>query len=184
MSDTKILRAPAAIALLVLMMAVASIPSFARATGPQSSPEDRRRFVAVVHILEQAPLAGSARDERAWALAWLTDAPDVTVHACLEPLNGLAKTKYAYAPELVVQDMLSMGAFAIEHADAAKDEAAVQLAGIEGTLAAYRAILKGKPAAHAAPLDALIELQAKGELAGFARDAWARCSAKEATPVA
>jgi hypothetical protein len=143
-----------------------------------SSAADRERFVKVVHMLERAPLDPALKEARGWALDWLIQAPDVSVELCLESLNGMANGKYAYAPELTVQDSLSMGAFAIEHPEAANDAVAQQVAGAEGALLAYRAILKDKPGAHLAALDGLLEIQARGGLADFERDALKRCSAK------
>lgn len=151
----------------------------ASAADAPSSPEDRQRFVSVTRNLEQAPLNPGLDADRAWALEWLTNAPDITVTICSEPLAGVVQSKYKYAGEITVQDMFSMAAHAIEHPEAAGDPIAQQLAGVEGALSAYRSILRDKPKAKSSALEGLLQIQSRGELPEFVRTAWASCSAKE-----
>jgi len=162
-------------------LACALTPAFG--AEPRTSAADRQRFVSVTRSLEEAPLKAGARDDRAWALEWLTNAPDVDVTLCGEPLPGLALSKYEYRPEIVVQDAFSMAAFIIEHPEAARDPAATQLAGVEGALKAYRSILRDKPNARSRELDAVLQIQSRGELAEFVRKAWISCSTKKSSPL-
>ncbi|HEX5184204.1 MAG TPA: hypothetical protein VFW19_13785 [Allosphingosinicella sp.] len=147
----------------------------APAAPAPSSPQDRQRFVSITHRLEQAPLDPALKADREWAIAWLVDAPDVTVHVCGDALGGLLRSNYVYGPEILVQDALSMGAFAIEHPEAANDPDATQLAGVEGALDAYRSILRDKPEARSPALDALLQARSRGALPDFIRKA--HCSA-------
>ena len=149
----------------------------ATASGAPSSPEDRQRLVSVARSLEQAPLTPGAGADRAWALEWLTNAPDVTVTICSEPLGGLVQSDYAYAGEITLQDAFSMAAFVIEHPETANDPVAQQLAGVEGALTAYRSILRDQPDARSPILDGLLQTQSRGGLPDFVRRAWASCSA-------
>jgi hypothetical protein len=110
-------------------------------------------------------------------LEWLTNAPDVTVTVCAEPLGGLVQSDYPYVGEITLQDMFSMAAFAIEHPETANDPVAQQLAGVEGALTAYRSILRDHPDARSPILDSLLQTQSRGELHDFVRRAWADCSA-------
>jgi hypothetical protein len=164
---------------LALGVALACGLAPALASGAHSSPEDRQRFVSITRNLEQAPLNPALKPDREWALEWLTKAPDVTVAICAEPLPGVVESKYPYAGEILFQDMFSMGAFAIEHPEAANDPNAQQLAGVEGALNAYRSILRDKPDAKFPALETLLQTQSRGELPDFVRKALIRCSAKK-----
>jgi hypothetical protein len=152
----------------------------AAAADPHTTPQDRQRFVAVARNLERAPLDPALKADREWALAWLIEAPDVSVTACADTLPGLLQAKYRYGPDIVVQEMLAMGVYAIEHPEAAaNDQAAQQLAGTESALNAYRSILRDQPKARLAALDALLETQACGGLPELVRAGWARCATKK-----
>lgn len=137
--------------------------------GP-STEEERRRFVALAHKLEETPLEESLRPEREWGLRWLIEIPDITVQICTAPLGDYMKKKYKYSPEITLQLTFSSGAFIIEHPDQAKDASAQCLAGVEGALKAYQSILKVKPDAHSKALDELLDKQRDGKLANHVRD--------------
>jgi hypothetical protein len=138
--------------------------------GP-STPEEREEFIAIAHKLEQSPLDKSLRKEREWALLWLIQVPDVHVNICTTPLGDFMDSKYKYSAEIVGQMTFSSGVFAIEHLGKPADDAAQYLAGVEGALNAYQAILKSKPEAKSKALDGLLEKQNRGQLADFVRDA-------------
>src|SRR3954462_7914489 len=142
------------------------------ASDTHSSPEDRARFVSITHSLEQAPLKPGAKADREWALAWLTEAPDISVTLCSEMLGGLVRSKYPYVGEVMLQDSFSMAAFMIEHPEAANDPNAQQLAGMEGALTVYRSILRDKPEARSKDLETLLQTQSRGELPDFVRMGW------------
>lgn len=167
------------IGLFALGLALASFPNAVTAGKKRSSPEDLRRFVEVTRSLEQAPLAESSRGDREWALAWLSAAPDVSVTICMDALGGIYQSEYPHSAELILQDSFAMGAYAIEHPDKANDPEAVQLAGVEGTLNAYRSILRDKPEAKSVFLDQLLQAQAGGGLADHVRQALVACSKEE-----
>lgn len=161
-----------AMAALALAAALVFAPAPAFASKAHSSAADRQRFVSIARSHEQAPLAASKAD-LAWAVKWLIDAPDVSVSVCNDPLGSGGREPYPYAAEIVFQNMFSMGAFAIEHPEAAGD--AQQMAGVEGALNAYRSILKEKPDARSPDLDALLEAQSRGELPDAVRRASVQC---------
>ncbi|HEY0313369.1 MAG TPA: hypothetical protein VGC56_12840 [Allosphingosinicella sp.] len=180
MSNNKLKAAARSIAALALAGSFVCAPAPASATETPSSPADRQRLVSLAHKLEQTPLDPALKDDRAWAIEWLTNVPDIAVEICSEPLGGLVQSKYRYAPEIVVQDMFSMAAFQIEHPKSATDLAAQQLAGVQGALKVYRAILKDKPNARSPALDTLLQTEAMGGLPDFARKAWLACAAHKA----
>jgi len=142
--------------------------------GP-STPAERERAVAIAHKLEQAPLDKSLRPDREWAILWLIQVPDVHVKLCTNVLGDFTKSKYKYSPEITTQLTLSSAAFVIEHPDKAGDAVAQYLAGVEGALNAYRAIIKEKPQAKSDALDELLQKQAQGTLVEFVQEQSKRC---------
>ena len=165
------------IALLALGMTLVcgQTPSFA--ADPQSSPEERERFVLITRNLEKAPLEPGLRADREWALRWLTEAPDIAVTVCSTSLGGLERNDYAYSGEILFQYMFTMAATIIEHPEMTSDTVAVQLAGAEGALNAYQAILGGKPEAKSSTLNSLLQTRSSGKLPAYIKKATARCSA-------
>lgn len=149
------------------------------AAETRSSTQDRERFVLVTRKLENAPLNSSLQEDRKWALEWLTNAPDVSVTVCADPLGGVVTSDYAYAPEILVQYMFSMATSVIEHSETAQDPNAIQLEGVEGALNAYRSILMVKPEAKSPELDGVLEAQDRGELPEYVRKAFDRCKSKD-----
>jgi hypothetical protein len=168
---------------LALGLALVCGPNVASAGKKRSSPEDLQRFVAVTRSLEQAPLDEKLQRDRQWALAWLTEAPDVSVTICTDALGGMYDADYPHTAEIILQDSFAMGAFAIEHPDKANDPEAQQLAGVEGALNAYRSILRDRPAAKSAFLDKLLQTQTQGGLPDHVRQALVVCSKGESEKV-
>jgi hypothetical protein len=162
-----------ALALLAVLLAGPT-----SASAPASSPQDRQRLVSVARSLEQAPLDPGLAADREWALEFLVAAPDIEVTVCTDPLAGVVGSKYAYAGQIFFQYSFSMGAFLIEHPEAANDPNSQQLAGVEGALAAYRSILRDKPQARSPAMEKLIRTQSRGELPGLVRKAWMSCEKK------
>ena len=165
-------------ALFALLVAgaplVSAAPAFADATA-HSLAKDQQRFVAIVRKLEQAPMERNLWDDRAWAVQWLTDAPDVTVSVCLTPLGDLTDDRYAYEVEIIVQYTLGMGAFIIENPIMAKDRDAHQLAGVESALIAYRSIRQTQTDTQSSALEKLLALQRSGALPKFVQKAYRQC---------
>lgn len=166
------------IAMMALGFAWAAGLAPAIAADGRSSPEDRARFVAITHKLEAAPLQPDARADRAWAVSWLTEAPDISVTVCLTSL-GFTDEHYPYSGEILLQYAFSMATLVIEHPETARDLNAQQLAGAEGALRAYRSILGTQPDAKSPALDALLETQARGELPAFIGKDAEHCTAKK-----
>jgi len=140
--------------------------------GP-STPEERKRFVTLVHKLEKTPLDESLNSETAWALQWLDDIPDITVNICWAPLGHFLMENYRYDARIRGQFVLGMGAYQIEHS--AKQDDAIYLAGVESALKAYRSILKSKPDATSHTLDDLQTMQDDGRLRDFVHGASKGC---------
>ena len=65
----------------------------------------------------------------------------------------------------------SGAAFTIENPEKAGDRLAQFVAGVEGALRAYSAILQQKPEARSKSLDEILQKQSQGKLQEFVRDA-------------
>lgn len=92
-------------------------------------------------------------------------APDIHVRMCPSLLADLRRPKYKYRSEISEQLLISSAAFLIEHPDQADNNRAQSIAGMEGVLKAYSAIIKADPQATAKSLSALLEKQGEGTLA-------------------
>jgi hypothetical protein len=165
-----------AIATIALSVMVGPTPAYSAIV--QSSPKEH--FVSVARKLERSPLDPNAKSDREWALGWLTDAPDVSVTVCADPLGGLVGSSYEYGPEILIQYMFAMAVRLIERPEASTDPKAVQLAGVEGALTAYQAILAHKPEARSSDLDRIVAAQSRGELPAFVGNAFETCLKKDA----
>ena len=152
--------------LLALILLLAS-PALAQNTRGPSTPEERQTAVKAAHLLESDPLNKDAKKIREWFTLWLIQVPDVTIEVCGAYLGPVFGSKKNYETELFAQMMFSSAAFIIEQPEQAKDRVAVNLAGLEGSLKAYEAILKFKPKAKWEFLDELIAKRDKGELRAY-----------------
>ena len=148
----------------------------ASAAGQASSAEDRRRFVSVTRQLEVAPLEPRLAAERQWAFNWLVEAPEVSVTVCANLWSGMMDENYAHGGAILIQYSLAMAVAVIERPDLANDPIALQLAGAEGALRAYRAVVRDGREAHSPSLDAMVLIQSRGQLRDTVSSAWPGCA--------
>ena len=147
---------------------IASSPDAKTAQIPaekHSTPADRQRLVSIARKLAAAPLDQALAQEREWAVNWAVAMPDIHVRICPSLLADLRRPKYKYKSEIGEQLLISSAAFLIEHPEQSDGMANQSVAGMEGVLKAYSAILKSDPQANAKSLDALLEKQHEGKLA-------------------
>jgi hypothetical protein len=167
-----------ATALLVLTL-FASRPGSAQEQRGPSTAEERARAVKVAHQLEEDPLGKDAKDQRAWMIQWIIEIPDITVNVCAEYFGSLPNPPRGHSQEVFTQMMLSSAAFMIEHPDKVKDEQAVALAGLLGSLKAYQAVLKQDPSAHWAYVDRLVRMRDQGKLDDYVTETRIKCKSDE-----
>ncbi|HEV7842107.1 MAG TPA: hypothetical protein VGO69_00345 [Pyrinomonadaceae bacterium] len=153
--------------LAVALIALAAQASRAQENRQPSTPEERARAVQLTRALEADPLGKDAKEARRWLLLWLIRVPDIKVTICTDFLAPLYKKDKNNSLDITAQMTFSSAAFMIEHPEQAEDEPAVYLAGLEGSLKAYEALLKAKPKATWPFLDDLIAKRERGELAGY-----------------
>lgn len=146
-----------------------------------STAQERQRFVALTHKLEQNPLDKSLYDDKRWAKQWLEDVPDINVTICAPVLFGtdFLREQNKYTPQLSYQATFGSAAYIIEHPDKKADTTAQYIAGTESALKAYSVLVKSNPDAKSKALDQLLEKQKQGKLADFVRDASKGCDDKK-----
>jgi len=153
------------LAVLVVLIVAASLPSAARMRGP-STAEERAQALAYAQSLEDHPLAKDSLEKRMWLTEWIVQVPDFTVNVCckeLKALQALDKVNDTYSNQLRMQAMYSQAAFQLQHPEE-KNIATIQAAGLAGTLRAYRAIQQFDPTAKYPLLDNLMSLEKQGKL--------------------
>ena len=108
---------------------------------------------------------------REQALRWVIETDQVSITACGGVMSPFLEKKNKLGSELTVAYTIGMAAFKLENPDKKTDENAAQLAGLETALKSYEAMLKEKPKANFAAVDALLTKRSNGELAKYVADA-------------
>jgi len=161
---------------VVLLFASSSLAQSQR--GP-STAQERETAVKVARVLETEPFHKDAKKMREWLLILLIGVPDIHVELCAAYMSPEKSTDKNYGSEIFNQTVFSMAAFMIEHPDQANDRVASHLAGVEGALKVYEAVLVTKPKAKSAFYDGLLEKRNKGELRAFVEEATStKCKSK------
>lgn len=167
---------PTLVASIVLLFATASLGQNQR--GP-STPQERENVVKVARLLETDPFNKDAKKMREWLLMLLIGVPDIHVELCTAYMPPEKSTDKNYGSEIFNQTVFSGAAFVIEHPDQASDRIAVHLAGVEGALKVYEAILATKPKAKSQFYDGLLEKRNKAELRAHVEEATnTKCKSK------
>lgn len=140
------------------------------AKKPQSTPEERAKAVQLTRELERDPMVQDGPEKRSWLVEFFTKAPDISITMCnlFGPMPG---EDHPFFPQVLTQSLFSMGTFIIEHPDKAKDEVAVQTAGMEGALKVYEIHVKAQPEGRLPFLDDLLKKRDAGTLADSMKEA-------------
>ena len=160
---------------------VFSLSAFAQNKRGPATREERATAVKIARLLETEPFNKDAKKSREWFTLWLIEVPDISVEVCTGYLKPLYDSKSKnYATEIATQMIFSSAAFIVEHRDQAQDRVAVNLAGVEGALKTYEAIVKEKPKAKWEFLEGLIAKREKGELRTYVEEiAKTECKSKQ-----
>lgn len=170
------------VTLAAILLGFAAAPRvLAQKRGPSTS-EERDKAVKIAHVLEDDPLAKDAKAQREWVIQWIVDIPDITVNVCFDYFGKLPDPPRGHSTEIARQMVISSAAFMIEHPDKAKDEQAIALQGLLGSLKAYQSILKQESASRWAQLDKLIQMRDQGKLDDYVADTRRKCSQDQADP--
>jgi len=152
------------VAVVTVVLAVCS----ASAAKPRNlaDSEEFARVVTYAHSLEEHPLAKDNLQKRMWLTEWIVNTPAVAVAPPYKELDALDAVNNTYSQQLRMQALYSQAAFQLEHPKV-KDPAAIQAAGLAGTLRAYRAIQRFDPSARYPMLDDLMSLERQGKLQSY-----------------
>ena len=169
----RVMRTSSIVILLVGLISARA--ARAQERGP-STAEERARAVKVSRDLENDPLGKDAKEQREWALDWIEKIPDITVNVCFDFFGKLPDPPRGHSKEISMQMIISSAAFMIEHPDKVKDEQAIALAGLLGSLKAYQAVLKQDPAARWTYVDKLIVMREEGKLDDYIGETRRKCA--------
>jgi hypothetical protein len=150
---------------VIALIVAAWVPCTASTSGP-STPEERAKVLEYTRSLEAHPLAKDSLQKRMWLSEWIVQVPDVSANVCckqLKQLESLDKVNDTYSNQLRMQMVYSQAAFLVEHPEE-KNTAAIEAAGLAGTLRAYRAIQQFDPTVKYPLLDSLMSLEKHGKL--------------------
>lgn len=165
-------RATQLFALITLFGALTTSALAQAGRGP-STPDERARISKLADDSRKDPLAVQAANA-AWFEQWVGDVPDfmfkpeAVAKWCMRAARGDMKK--------ILQFQFGVGAldYQIKHklAEPSKpaDVAAVNLAALDGVLAAYEALLAKDEANRSPKMDEAIARRNKGELAAFATE--------------
>jgi len=158
------------IALLIFVVPLLTFSVWAQKKRGPSTPEERDTAVKAARLLEVDPFHKDSKKMRKWFTLWLIEVPDIHIELCSDYLGPVAGSNKNYATEIVGQTMFASAAFIIEHPEQANDRVAVNLAGVEGALKVYEAILKTKPKAKWEFLDALLAKRENSEVRSYLQE--------------
>ncbi len=157
------------------MLAVCGLVSAAVASPrAASTPKERGKLVRIARNLELNPLAIEAVQQRQWATQFIVKAPDLHLELCEPVLHPLEHGNPNYNSQLSMQFMVSSAAFMVQHPKV-KDPVKIQTAGVEGTLKAYKSILKVDKNAHFDFLDGLMQQKQEGQLENYVASISSTC---------
>ncbi len=158
---------------LVSLFGALTTSAFAQAPRGPSTPEERARVVKLADESRKDPLAVHAADG-AWLEQWINDVPDYILKP--EAVAMWCKRTAKGEMRKIIQFQYSASAmgYQIKHnlpeAKTAPEMAAVDLAGLDGVLAAYEVLLAKDEANRSPKMDEAVARRNKGELAAFALD--------------
>jgi hypothetical protein len=150
--------------------------------GP-STPKERAKALRLARELETDPFGEKSTDSRRWLALWQLDVTDLQVRYCVEVLGGTPAAQRKVRPEILAQIPWSGAAYLIENQASlvqgqtvqAKSKAEVYLAGVEGALHAYEAMIRVRPDLRAPLLDDLLAKRDAGELAAYVAETSNAC---------
>jgi hypothetical protein len=132
-----------------------------------STPEERALVAAESRELEQQPFGEEPQERRAELYRWWKEVPGISLEWC-EPLLLDAKhDNEALQATLVLQAILSAGAFLLENPGRAWERRAIWAAGVEGALRTYRRAVAEAPSLRSVFLEELVKLEEAGRLAEY-----------------
>ena len=130
-----------------------------------STAEERAKAIDIARSLERDPIAADAPANRQWLLTWIIEVPDIRFKICDGLLRPGVGEDYRYSTEVNQQLIFSAAAFKLEDPSHLRDDTGAYVAGVEGALRAYEALVRSAPDAKSLFLDDLVAKRDSGALA-------------------
>lgn len=158
---------------LVLLFGALTTSALAQSPRGPSTPEERARVSKLAEDSRKDPLTIQAANG-VWLEQWINDVPDymfkpeAVAKWCMRTAKGDVRK--------IIQFQFSASAmdYQIKHQlpdpKTAAEMAAVNLAALDGVLAAYEVLLAKDPANRSPKMDEAVARRNKGELAAFAHE--------------
>lgn len=164
---------PTKIALAALIV-LSCLAATAQTQHAPSTPAERQRLLKLATQLQANPLDPALNNDRAWAMKWIEDIPDITVNLCQAVFEPMQDAPHGNL--LAEIFTISATAFIIEHPDKANLDVEVNTAGITGMLKAYQTIIARAPRQASDDLDDLVARLKDGTLQQYVNDQTLKCS--------
>lgn len=136
--------------------------------GP-STAEERAQALANIQQWQANPLGPNAKEQFGWVLKWFADVPDMTVHVCTL-LDKLPKGDKKDASTVFGAQFMAQAEFVLQNRGTQTDLLAEYLAGVEGALHTYQALVTSNPKDRQPYLDDLVQRRDAGTLSEFVKE--------------
>ena len=147
----------------VCLVAVSSLPAVEPSTSAQ-----RERFLQIAHSLEKDAFSDEARTQRAWAMTFIENAPDIRVEINLDAMAELTRAAIPNRPALENQFILGFAAFQMEHPENGTGQvAAAYVAAFASCLKVYHQAVALNPTNQMVLFDALVQKDRNGTLQDY-----------------
>ncbi len=134
-----------------------------------ATPEERARVMQMATDSEREPQQVYAT-EHAWLQQWVEEVPDFIFNFKGPTISWLKSASNQECRDILgFQFMASAMAFQITHPTQVDDNAAIDLAGLEGALRAYKKLISSNPALRSAKLEQALVLHNKGDKGEMAK---------------
>jgi len=124
---------------------------------------EKGNVIAAARALETTPLSEGTSKIAQRAFKWVAETDEVSLTVCGGTFGLFSDKKNKQASLMTMAYAVGMAAYKLENP--AKDENAIQLAGLETALKAYEMAVKEKPKTKSDQVEALLTKRANGELA-------------------
>ena len=142
----------------------------AQGRGP-STKEERERVLQITKVNELDLLNGSSDLDRIWFIQFISSVPDISIQigsVAIWCARSFLKTEREQA-FILYHFMLSAVSAIINNPEISNDPEAVDTAGVEGVIRAYKNLLQSDPGHRTAIFDEAVTSQAKGNLRNFVK---------------
>jgi len=125
-----------------------------------STPEERAKALEIAERLERDSFAKTAKEDRGWMVAWISEVPDFNLVICSDALTPLLLSKKDEQTAIWFNGFAGGTAFVVQHPESMRDLNAVNVAGVQSALRSYQNAIAKNPKFK---IDAMEQLLAKAK---------------------